>query len=132
AAQPEYYGMAAVQQIAAGTFANVTNPVAATVRGYAVTHPNGTLTVILDDVQDPANNGGTTVQLSLGATYHAGTRFNLTASGLSATTGITLGGQKVHADGTLPAPTTTPVTVNGNTLTVTVSAGSAAFLTLSR
>ena len=132
AAQPEYYGMAAVQQIGAGTFAGMTNPVWATVRGYAVTHPDGTLTVVLDDVQDPASSGATTVQLSLGATYHSGARFNLTASGLSATTGITLGGQQVHADGTLPAPTTTPVLVNGNTLTVTVSAGSAAFLTLSR
>jgi hypothetical protein len=130
AAQPEYYGMAAVQQIGAGTFVSVNNPVWATVRGYAVTHPNGTLTVILDDVQDPASNGATTVQLNLGGTYHSGTRVNLTASGLTATTGITLGGQTVAANGTLHAPTTTPVTVNGSTLTVTVPAGSAAFLTL--
>ncbi len=130
AAQPEYYGMAAVQQIGAGTFVSVNNPVWATVRGYAVTHANGTLTVILDDVQDPASNGATTVQLNLGGTYHSGTRVNLTASGLTATTGITLGGQTVAANGTLHAPTTTPVTVNGSTLTVTVPAGSTAFLTL--
>ena len=131
AAQTEYYGMAAVQQIGAGTFVGVTNPAWATVRGYAITHANGTLTVVLDDVQDPATNGASTVQLSLGGSYHSGTRETLTASGLTATTGITLGGQTVQPNGTLPAPTTTPVTVNGNTLTVTVPAGSAAFLTLS-
>jgi hypothetical protein len=130
AAQPEFYGLAAVHQIGAGTFAGVTNPAWATVRGYAVVHPNGTLTVILDDVQDPASNGATTVQLSLGGSYHSGTRVNLTAGGLTATTGITLGGQAVQSNGTLPTPTTTPVTVNGSTLNVTVPAGSAAFLTL--
>ncbi|HEX9339165.1 MAG TPA: glycosyl hydrolase family 79 C-terminal domain-containing protein [Pseudonocardiaceae bacterium] len=129
-AQPEYYGMAAVQQIGAGTFVGVSNPVWATVRGYAITHPNGTLTVVLDDVQDPASNGATTVQLALGGTYHSGSRVNLTAGSLTATSGITLGGQTVAANGILPAPATVPVTVNGSTLNVTVNAGSAAFLTL--
>jgi hypothetical protein len=130
AAQPEFYGLAAVHQIGAGTFVGVTNPAWATVRGYAVVHPNGTLTVVLDDVQDPASNGATTVQLSLGGSYHSGTRVNLTGGGLTATTGITLGGQTVQSNGTLAPPTTTPLTVNGNTLNVTVPAGSAAFLTL--
>ncbi|HEX4725622.1 MAG TPA: glycosyl hydrolase family 79 C-terminal domain-containing protein [Pseudonocardiaceae bacterium] len=130
-AQPEYYGMAAVQQIGDGTFVGVDNPVWATLRGYAITHPNGTLTVVLDNLRDSASNGATTVQLALGGTYHSGTRVNLTAGSLTATTGITLGGQTVAANGTLHAPTTTPVTVNGTTLNVTVNAGSAAFLTLS-
>lgn len=131
AAQPEYYGMAAVTEIGDGSFVGVNNPVWATVRGYAITHPNGTLSVILDDVQDPASNGATTVQLALGGTYHSGTRYNLTASSLTATSGITLGGQTVAGNGTLHAPTTTAVTVSGSTLNVTVNAGTAAFLTLS-
>ncbi|MHA6765640.1 glycosyl hydrolase family protein [Streptacidiphilus sp. PAMC 29251] len=130
AAQPEYYGLAAVHQIGAGSFLNVDNPAWATVRTYAVKHPDGTMTVVLDDVQDPAANAATTLQLNLGASYTTGRRVNLTASGLTATTGVTLGGQTVQADGTLPAPTTTPVAVNGSTLTVTVPAGSAAILTL--
>jgi hypothetical protein len=43
---------------------------------------------------------------------------------------ITLGGRSVQADGTLPAPAQTAVTVGGSTLDVTAHAGSAAILTL--
>jgi hypothetical protein len=130
AAQPEYYGLAAVHQVGTGSFLNVDNPAWATVRTYAVKHADGTMTVVLDDVQDPAGNGATTLQLNLGASYTTGQRVDLTAGGLAATTGITLGGRTVQADGSLPAPTATPVAVNGSTLTVTVAAGSAALLTL--
>jgi len=130
AAQPEYYGLAAVHAIGTGEFLNVTNPAWATVRGYAVEHTNGTMTVVLDDVQDPTSNGSTTLQLDLGANFVSGERVNLTASSLTATSGITLGGQSVQANGTLPALTQTPVTVSGDTLDVTVSAGSAAIITL--
>jgi hypothetical protein len=130
AAQPEYYGLATVHQIGTGNFLNVSNPAWATVRAYAVKHANGTMTVVLDNVQDPATNGPTTLQLSLGATFTSGSRIDLTAGGLTAKTGITLGGKTVQPDGTLPTPTSTPVTVQGNTLTVTVPAGSAALITL--
>jgi Glycosyl hydrolase family 79 C-terminal beta domain len=130
AAQPEYYGLAAVHEIGTGTFLNLTNPVWATVRGYAVKHTNGTMTVVLDDVQDPTSNGSTTVTLDLGANFTSGTRINLTAASLTATSGITIGSQSVSSNGTLPTPTTTPVTVDGDTLNVTVSAGSAALITL--
>ncbi len=130
AAQPEYYGLAAVHEIGTGHFLTVTNPAWATVRAYAVKHADGTMTVVLDNVQDPASAGATTVQLDLDASYTSGQRIDLTGGSLTATAGITLGGQTVHADGTLPAPTSTGVTVNGNTLTVTVAAGSAALLTL--
>lgn len=130
AAQPEYYGLAAVHEIGTGTFLNLTNPAWATVRGYAVKHTNGTMTVVLDDVQDPTSNGPTTLTLDLGANFTSGTRINLTAASLTATTGITIGGQSVSSNGTLPTPTTTPVTVSGDTLNVTIPAGSAALITL--
>ena len=55
----------------------------------------------------------------------------LTASGLSATSGITLGGQTVASDGPLAAPTETPVSVDGDTVTVSIPAGSAELLTFS-
>jgi hypothetical protein len=128
-AQPEYYGLATVHQIGTGTFLNVTNPSWATVRAYAVQHTNGTTTVVLDNVQDPASNGATTLQLDLPASYTSGEQVDLTASGLTATTGITLGGQTIQANGSLPTPTTTPIDINGNTLTVTIPAGSAELLT---
>jgi len=49
---------------------------------------------------------------------------------LTATSGITLGGQTVQGNGTLAPPVSTPVTVSGSTLTVTVAAGSTAIITL--
>lgn len=131
AAQPEYYGLATVHAIGTGSFLSVTNPSWASVRAYAVRHADGTMTVVLDNVTDPATNGATTLQLSLGANFTSGSRFDLTASGgLTAKSGITLGGQSVQSNGSLAAPATTPVAVNGSTLTVSVNAGSAAVITL--
>jgi hypothetical protein len=129
AAQPEYYGLATVHAIGTGSFLQVTNPSWASVRAYAVKHADGTMTVVLDDVQDPASNAATTLQLDLGAVFTSASRFDLAASGLTAKTGITLGGRSVQADGTLAAPATTPVAVDGSSVTVTVNAGSAAVLT---
>ena len=131
AAQPEYYGLAAVHQIGAGDFLNVTNPDYANVHAYAIKHADGSVTVVLDNFQDPASNGATTLQLDLPAAYTSGEKVALTASGLSATSGITLGGQTVASGGTLAAPTETPVSVDSDTVTVTIPAGTAELLTFS-
>jgi len=132
AAQPEYYGLAAVRDVGTGAFLDLTNPVWVDVRAYAVQHANGTMTVVLDDVDDPSTTGPTTVQLDLGASYGWASQVDLGASGgLTATSGITLGGQTVQADGTLPAPDSAGFDVGGDTVTVTVPAGSAEILTFS-
>jgi hypothetical protein len=96
----------------------------------ALRHTDGTMTVVLDNVQDPAHSGPTTLRLGLGASFGAGRKVALTAGGLGATTGITLGGQTVSADGHLASPRSTPVQVGGNTLTISVPAGTAEILTL--
>jgi Ricin-type beta-trefoil lectin domain/Glycosyl hydrolase family 79 C-terminal beta domain len=129
AAQPEYYGLAAVHEIGPGDFLEVTNPDSANVHAYAIKHSNGTVTVMLDNVQDPSSNGATSLQLDLPASYASGEEVALTASGLSATSGITLGGQTVQSDGDLPAPAETPVSVDGDTVTVSIPAGTAEVLT---
>jgi hypothetical protein len=132
AAQPEYYGLAAMHDVGTGAFLNLSNPVWADVRAYAVQHSNGTMTVVLDDVDDPTATGPTTVQLDLGASYGWASQVDLSASGgLTATTGITLGGQTVQASGALPAPKPAGFAVGGDTVTVTVPAGSAEILTFS-
>jgi hypothetical protein len=132
AAQPEYYGLAAVHDVGTGPFLNLSNPVWADVRAYAVQHSNGTMTVVLDDVDDPSTTGPATVQLDLGASYGWASQVDLSASGgLTATSGITLGGQAVQADGALPAPSPAGFNVGGDTVTVTVAAGSAQILTFS-
>jgi hypothetical protein len=132
AAQPEYYGLAAVHDVGTGAFLNLSNPVWADVRAYAVQHSNGTMTVVLDDVDDPTATGPTTVQLDLGASYGWASQVDLSASGgLTATSGITLGGQTVQASGALPAPNPAGFDVGGDTVTVTVPAGTAEILTFS-
>ena len=132
AAQPEYYGLAALRDVGTGQFLNLSNPVWADVRAYAVEHTNGTMTVVLDDVDNPSTTGSTTVQLDLGATFSHASQVAMTASGgLTATSGITLGGQTVQFNGTIAAPTTTSFTVSGDTATVTVPAGSAQIITFS-
>jgi hypothetical protein len=128
-AQPEYYGLAAVHAVGTGNFLKVNNPASATVRAYAVQHADNSVTVVLDNVADPASNGATTVQLNLPQAYASASRFDLSASGLTTQTGITLGGQAVQSDGTLPAPTTTSSTLGTNTFSASVPAGDAALIT---
>jgi hypothetical protein len=133
AAQPVFYGMLAASIVGSGQFVALTNPAGATVRAYAVTS-GGRLTVELDNVADPARNAPTTVTLNLGASYRQGRQTLLAtsaAAGLTAKTGITLGGHAVAADGSFPTPTTTAVVVTGQAATVEVKAGTAAIVQFS-
>ncbi len=128
--RPLYYGLLATEMVGPGRFVGLDNPDSADVRAYAV-KDGRKLTVVLDDVQDPATNGPTTVKLNLGAWLHHGRQITLAtsaAAGLSATTGITLGGRQVGAHGAFLPPHSTPVPVHGRTATVTVQAGSAVII----
>lgn len=132
-AQPLFYGFLAVNQVGTGSFLTVQNADSASVRAYAVQN-GGSLTVVLDDVQDPSSNGATDVTLSLPQSYSQAQSTVLATSstaGLSATSGITLGGKQISSSGVLPAPTYTAVPISGSTVTVPVAAGSATILKLS-
>jgi Ricin-type beta-trefoil lectin domain len=132
AAQPLFYGFLAVQQVGTGSFLTVDNADSANVRAYAVQNGSG-LTVVLDDVQDPSSYGATDVTLSLPQSYSQAQSTVLATSssaGLSATSGITLGGQQISDSGAFPAPTYTAVPISGSTVTVPVAAGSATILKL--
>ncbi|MYS22452.1 hypothetical protein GA0115240_14215 [Streptomyces sp. DvalAA-14] len=129
-AEPIYYGMLATELVGTGRFAALDNPDAADVRAYAVRHGHR-LTVVLDNVQDPATNAARPVTLNLGGAFRTGRLTSLTTSspaGLSATTGITLGGHQVGPHGAYLPPRSTPVAVHHRTATVTVPAGSAAII----
>jgi len=133
AAQPLFYGFLAVQQVGTGSFLTVDNADSADVRAYAVQNGSG-LTVVLDDVQDPSSYGSTDVTLSLPQSYGQAESTVLATSssaGLSATSGITLGGQQISDSGVFPTPTYTSVPISGSTVTVPVAAGSATILKLS-
>lgn len=133
AAQPVYYGMLAARLVGPGQFLSLTNQDPVNIRAYAVAS-GARLTVVLDNYADPAHNSATTVPLTLGRTYKQGQQVLLATSssaGLAAKTGITLGGHPVAADGTFPAPATTPVTVTGQSATVVVKPGTASIITFS-
>lgn len=133
APRPVYYGLLATELVGTGRFVSVSNPDSADMRAYALTHGNR-MAVMLDNVQDPASNGPTTVTLNLGADFCTGRLAALTTSspaGLAATTDITLGGQQVGAHGAFGQPQSTAVSVHGRTATVTIPAGSAAIIKFS-
>jgi hypothetical protein len=132
--RPLYYGMLATELVGPGDFLALDDPDTADVRAYAV-RDAGHLTLVLDDVQDPATHGPTPIRINLGTdTLHRGRLTALTTSapqGLSATTGITLGGQQVGPHGTLAPPHSTPVPVQRGSAQVTVQAGSAVIIRFS-
>jgi Ricin-type beta-trefoil lectin domain len=132
-AQPLFYGLLAAKEVGTGSFLDVGNSDSANVRAYAVEN-GGNLAVVLDDVQDPSSHGATDVTLTLPQSYSQAKSTVLATSssaGLSATSGITLGGRQISSSGVLPAATYTSVPVSGDTVTVDVAAGSATILKLS-
>ncbi len=129
--RPIYYGMLATELVGPGSLVGVTNPDAADIRAYAVRDGHH-LTVVLDDVQDPATNGPTTINLALGsARLREGRLIALTTAdpaGLAATAGISLGGREVGPHGAFLPPRTSRVAVHDGTAVVTVPPGSAAVI----
>jgi hypothetical protein len=128
--RPLYYGMLATELVGTGTFVALDNPGSASIRAYAVKN-GGHLTVVLDDVQDPAAHGPTEISINLGARMHRGSSIALATSspaGLSATTGITLGGQQVGPHGAFAPPQSARVHVHDGIATLTVQAGSAVII----
>jgi hypothetical protein len=127
--RPVYYAPLLVQQVGTGFMQPVSNDATTVVRAYAVR--NGTrLRLVLVNVSDPTSSQGYPVKISLGTTYTHGDYFRLSAPGLDASSGITLGGKVVAADGTFPGVARTALTVNGKTLSLTLPAGSATVVTL--
>jgi hypothetical protein len=128
-ARPGYYAPLLVQQVGTGFIQPVSNDATEVVRAYAVR--NGTrLRLVLVNVSDPTAAQGYPVKISLGGTFTHGDFYRLSAPTLDATTGVTLGGRSVAANGTYAGPTHTTMTVNGSTLSVTLPAGSATVITL--
>ena len=128
-ARPEFYGLLALKQAGAGRFLRVGDSEPAQLRAYAVQTGPGQLSVVLDDI-----GAATTVTVRL--PYAANRRGRQTVlatsspQGLSATSGITLGGGEIGADGVLPPPTYTRVAVTATTATVAVAAHTAVILKL--
>ncbi len=127
--RPVYYSSLLLQQLGTGKFAPLTNDDLTHLRAYAL-RSGTTLKLVLVNVTDPASNGPMTTTVQLDTPYTSGSQFQLTAPGLTAQTGILLGGHYVGKGGTYAGPDSTPVAVNGSTLTLSLPAGSATVVTL--
>lgn len=132
--KPPFYGLLALGKVGKGTFLNVTGADDASVRAYAI-RDRDQLKVVLVNIADPAKAPATDVSIDLGKTYRAASAIDLATTsdeGLSATTGISLGGGTVGTDGVLKGMAPTAVPVDGSNLSVNVPAGSAKIITLDR
>jgi hypothetical protein len=126
---PEYYGMLfwhAMAQ-AGGSLVRTRTTSAAGLDAYAVTADDGSLRLAL------INRGSTSITITAGTelSYSSASEISLTGPALNALSGTTLGGARVAADGTW-TPRPQPVTVNGNSSTITVPAYAGAIVTYSR
>ena len=98
-------------------------------RVYAIR--NGTrLRLVIVNVDNPANSAARPVAFTLPASYHNGSFYRLSAPSLTATSGISLGGHSVSANGTFAGPAPNSLRVNGKTLSVSVPAGTATVISL--
>ncbi len=127
--RPEFYGLLALKQVGTGRFLSVADPGAPELRAFALAGAGGRLTVVLDNLA-----GATTVTLRLPAGDHSGARQTVLSTssshGLSATTGITLGGRQVGTDARTAQPSSTPVPLVGATATIHLPAHTAVIVTV--
>lgn len=141
-ATPLYYGLWAAAQVPPGRFVDVPLPDGAldTVRAYAVEARDGSLTVVLINVQDPADPAAAAEDVSLllpAQRLHGRTVMLSSAApgGLASQNAsrITLGGAVVAPTGR-PArpPRATSVPVHQGTATVRVAPGTAEIVTFRR
>jgi hypothetical protein len=131
---PEYYGLLMfAQAFPAGARLLPTTGAGQSgspVKVWATQGGDGAVRVTLIN-KDPAAEHD--VALSISGATATGALETLQAPGVSATSGVTLGGQTFGDEtttGTLPDPSTTPVVPAAGTYTVPLPAGSAALLTI--
>jgi hypothetical protein len=125
--RPIYYGLLAFHYAAAnGKAIPVQLSSLANVAVHSVLNNDSKLQVIIINKDQTQN---VNAQINTTQTYTHASAIRLTASSVSATTGFTLGGNAVAADGTWSAGTPETVSLSGNTASVTVPIGSAAIVT---
>jgi hypothetical protein len=133
--RPEYYGMLLFAQAAPPRSRFLRTVLHGAVTGlheWALEAPDGTIHVVLDNER---LTGTETVKVRIPASRGVGTLERLSAPGLAATGGVTLGGRRFGAStttGRLPAPVRSTVTPTDSIYQVELPATSAAMLTVRR
>lgn len=124
--RPDYYGMLLFTLAGGGPLlATTTNAGGLNFTAYAVAAPDGSTRLVLVN-KDPTETAH--VAVSLGAAGSSATELLLTGAELGETSGYTLGGQTVAADGTFLPNARLNVPVSGDSLDVDVPPASAALL----
>ena len=128
ATQPEFYGLLLVHELESGRWL----PLAANQHGpeweAAVEMPDGAVKVVVVN-PSPGDAADITVR-GLGSIDRAGVQW-LTGPSLTATSGVTLGGAAVGADGGWQPHPDTALSIDANSVAVQIPAASAALVTLS-
>jgi hypothetical protein len=128
---PEYYGLLMfAQAFPPGSRLLQTTAAAGPVKVWATQGGDGAVRVTLINKDPSAEHD---VSLSVAGATVAGSLETLQAPSVSATDGVTLGGQTFGDEtttGTLPTPSSTPLAPVAGTYTVPLPAGSAALLTI--
>ena len=126
--RPTYYGMLAFHYAAPNGQLLPVHLLAGSVNltAYAVKTTSGDLNVLLinKDLHQAAS-----VHIDVAQDFTQASAIRLSASSVTATTGITLGGSAVASNGSWSPKTIEPVTLNGANATVTVPAVSAVIIT---
>lgn len=128
-AQPLYYGLLAASRVGDGEFLNstVTDETQERVRFYAL-RQGSSVSLVMVNVDD----SDTAVNVALPGSYTTGFRVDLTGPSLTATSGVTLGGQSLSPDGTIDQLDEAPVEISeGNEISVDIDSHSAAIIKLS-
>jgi len=128
-AQPVYYAMALVKQLAGTAFVRAAYGTAQNVVVRATRDGAGTVRVVIDDMDGPGSPGSN-VKLELPPGYDEALVQRLTAPAVDATGGLALGGAGVAPDGSLTLGPPERVTGRGGSTYVRVDAGTAAVVTL--
>lgn len=125
-ARPLYYGMLAFHQAAPnGSVVKTSVSSPNNVVAHSVLDNSGVLHVVVinKDQTNPA-----TVAIDTGRPYLSGSEMTMQASSAAATTGVTLGGSSVAADGSWTGQTQ-PLAVSNGSTTVSVAPSSAVIMT---
>jgi hypothetical protein len=138
-ARPEYYALLALRSLEGCAFVPVGFEAPGEVAVFALRAPDGSLRVVIDDMQLPTSGTGRhgaqaahplTVRISAPSSYTQASVVRLAAPSASALAGTTFGGAGVQADGSFPGAVPQPVAFSHGAFVQMVTPASAAIVTL--
>ncbi len=138
-ARPEYYALLLLRSLEDCAFVPVAYRTSRDISVYALRAADGTLRVVVDDMETPATARSTPggrqpvplwVTLDVNHSYQRGSVVRLRAPSVDAKQGVTLGGASLRPDGSFPQSTPGPVIGGSGRFVLQVRPGSAALVTL--